>query len=611
MANYYTSRKIKTNTAKNFKDILSAGENSLVGYVYIGKSTEYPDENVIPEITDTVSNEKLIWDTMLAGKKIVSGDVELVIPKYTWTANTRYKQYDDTVPLDFLLSETTYYSIQTVTIDNAGSNYQVGDILTADSGTGISANLQVITVDGGGAVTNVSIKDSGSYTEIPTQYFNEFSSNTSSNGTGFLANLTFSSVVVYPMYVMNNEGNIYKCLCNNVSSASQVEPTGDYTQSDGFIQTEVGGNTCYLWKYMYNIRESNKFYNSGWMPIPWTYTENINDYNLNTTNLVDGALAKIVVTNPGTGYYTTNVNVASFSTGNSFVTITDDIDLTTSNIKVNMSVSGEGIQSETYITSISNTLNRLTLSKSTSGPGGSSSNTLSITTRVAVEGDGTGLLTSVQLSNTSVRKIDINSIGVGYTRANVTIYGSGTGATARAVLPPKFGHGSKPAIELGATNVMIIQRIGEIDASENGLIPTDTEFRQYGILLRPYKYGENETVVSSNANSVVSLTTDINLFAGANYTVGEKVYQGSATSPTFEGYVVSQSSTVVRLTNIFGTPAIGRLLIGQQSSVAKPIISVKNPDLEKYAGDIVHNKNILKVERSEGQAEEIRLVLKF
>ena len=61
---------------------------------------------------------------------------------------------------------------------------------------------------------------------------------------------------IYPMYVINSERNVYLCLCNNVSSNSTVEPTGQNFSSNGNIQTVGDGH---LWKYLYNIRASNKF----------------------------------------------------------------------------------------------------------------------------------------------------------------------------------------------------------------------------------------------------------------------------------------------------------------------------------------------------------------
>jgi hypothetical protein len=529
MSTKYVSLKSKVISAKRFRDAFAAEENRKVGYIFLGKNTEYPDENVIPEIFDTVTNEKKVWDTMIAAKKVVPGDVEFVIPIFRWEQGVRYKQYDDTQTLDFLLSVTEE-----------------------------------------------------------------------------------DEEIIYPMYVINSEGNVYKCLCNNVSSVSQVEPTGDYTQNQGFIQTEVGENTCYLWKYMYNIRESNKFFTDEWMPVPYRIENNQTVYNLSEDNLVDGGLNKIITVERGSGYVDSVVNVVSFVQNSSTLTISDDINLLTSNIKVNMSVVGDGILSGTFITNTDPTTKILFLSTPTISFGGGSGNTIQILTRIVVEGDGTGVVASARLrENTEIDKIDVNTFGVGYTRANVTIYGSGTGATARAVLPPKFGHGYNPAMELGATNIMITQRIGEVDASENNLIPTDTSFRQYGLMVNPYKYDGTDKLEESNANTVISQTTDITVLSGSPYTLNEKVYQGEPSNPSFYGYVVSQNLETVRLTEVVGNYTNGAILYGETSGVIRPAVAIKYPDLKPYAGDVLFAENVGKVERSEGQAEEIKLVFKF
>ena len=533
MPTNYISRKFKTTAAKKFRDSFAKDTPKKVGYVFLAKSTEYPDENVAQEIFDTVATEKETWDNMIAAKRIAAGDVEYVIPKYVWTANTRYKQYDDMQTLDFLLSET---------------------------------------VEG--------------------------------------------EVTIYPMYVMNSEGNVYKCLCNNISSLSTIEPKGTYTENDGFISTQdVNGTSSYLWKYLYNVKDSNKFFVDDWMPVPYTEsnTSISMEYDLGLNNLIDGGLNKIVMTNRGNNYVHTTVNVESFVIRANSIIVDEDIDLSTSNIKVNMQLSGSGILQGTYITQIINESKTLILSTPTIDAGGGTvANAIQVLTRVEVVGDGTETIASVRLNNSNqVEKIDVINTGVGYTRANVIIHGSGTAAAARAVLPPKFGHGYNPAIELCANNVMIVQRIGEVDASENGLIPTDTSFRQYGLLIDPYKYGENQQVSDTNANSVVSLTTDVTVLAGASYQLNEFVYQGTLSNRTFEGYVVSQDATKIKLTNVFGTPEIGPLLTGANSAVVRPVISVENPDLQPLTGDILYTRNVLKVDRSVGQAEEIRLVFQF
>jgi hypothetical protein len=534
MTTNYISRKIKVFNSKIFRDSLKESVPKKIGYIFMSKTSEYPNENVTSDLVDTVNQEKEIWNNMVLAKRIVPKDIELVIPLHTWTYNTVYKQYDDTANLDSLLI--------------ASSN-------------------------------------------------------------------------AYPMYVRNSEGNVYKCLSNSSVTGSLVEPTGTYTQNDGFIQTELNDNSNYLWKYMYNVKNSNKFYDNEyedkWIPIPYIQANtNFSDYNYNTSNLVEGSLNKIIVTNSGSNYYHTDINVAPFVSGSNTLTILDNIDLTTSNtILVNMLVSGTGIfANDSHITSVDPLQPKvLILSRPTAGSGGgtSPSNRISIKTRVVIDGDGTNTLTNVVLANNGISRIDVTNFGAGYTKANVIIYGSGTNAQARAVLPPKFGHGYNPAMELGASNVMILSRIGEIDATENGLIPTDIYFRQYGLLVNPYKYDDDFAMTETNALDVISQTVDIELLSFSNFIVNEKIYQGSLSNPEFVGYVVSQTENVVKVNNTYKQPTIGRLIIGASSGNRSTIVSYDTPDLKPYAGDIIYGKNVLKIQRSTAQAEEVKFVFQF
>jgi hypothetical protein len=535
MNSSYTSQKLKTFVSKNFKDSFKEVTPKKLGYIFLSKSSDYPNENLVTNLVDTVEQEKEIWDNMLLAKKVIPKDIELVIPRYNWTANTRYKQYDDTVPLEDLLTES---------------------------------------MDG--------------------------------------------DEVVYPMYVINLDGDVYKCLCNNVNQKSQVEPVGNFTENDGFIQTETGDGTCYLWKYMYNVRRSNKFFTDEWMPVPFVQANtDFTAYNYSSNSAIEGTLNKIKVTNSGENYFHTTVNVESFSAGTTELLILDDIDLTISNtISVNMAVSGTGIfENKTYITTIDPEKPKtLILSEPTisSGGGNASSNLISVLTRVVIDGDGTETIASVRLStDNTVEKIDVINAGINFTKANVIIYGSGTGATARAILPPKFGHSYNPAVELGASNVMVVSRIGEVDATENEVIPTDINFRQYGLLVNPYKYDDKEPMTENNTLDVISQTMDLTLLSFSNYNINEMVYQGTINNPTFIGYVVYQDTNVVKLNNIYKKPNVGSLLIGSESGSKNPVVDIKNPDLKPYAGDIIFARNILKVQRSLAQAEEVKLVFQF
>ena len=535
MTTSYVSRKAKIAAAKAFRDSFKESTPKRIGYIFLSKSLPYDDEEVVPSLLiDSVNQEKEVWDNMILGKRVISKDIELVIPRYNWIPGLRFKQYDD------------------------------------------NASLSDLT----------SISQDGNQT-------------------------------VYPMYVMNSEGNVYKCLSNNSSSVSNVEPTGTYTENDGFIQTDTEGQPEYLWKYMYNVRLSNKFFTKDWMPVPYIQANTeFTDYNYSTVNLIDGALSKIEIITPGTGYFHSEINVESFVAGSNTLTISDDIDLPASNtIKVNMLISGNGILSNsTYITQIDpNNPTTLYLSQNTVGAGGGTSleNRISITTRVLIEGDGGTTITSSTISNNTIEKIDVTNAGIGFTKANVTVYGSGTGATARAILPPKFGHGYNPAVELNATNIMVLSRIGEIDATENSTIPVDINFRQYGLVINPYKYNETSVMTETTAVDVISQTLNVELLSFSGFNLNEMVYQGDVNNPDFIGYIVQQDVNSIKLNNIYKTPVIGSLIVGATSGSQNIIVSYVNPDLEPYAGDILYARNILKVQRSLAQSEEIKLVFQF
>jgi hypothetical protein len=182
----------------------------------------------------------------------------------------------------------------------------------------------------------------------------------------------------------------------------------------------------------------------------------------------------------------------------------------------------------------------------------------------------------------------------------------------RCILDPKYGHAYNPAKELGANNVMVTVKIGEIDSSENGKISANTTFRQYGIFVDPHKYADANVVTQANANSVVSLTTDVAVDTGAAYTLDEFVYQGTspATASAY-GFVVDQGSSTIKLTNVKGSFSTGASLVGASSGTSRLIIGSGVPEFQPYSGDILYTENEVKTTRADGQAENIRLIVRF
>lgn len=512
-----TSKKLAFHTAEQFKESFFEPEPATIGYVFIGKHTTWPDEESPDTLTDTVYDEKTVWDNMYAAKKITGSELELAIPKVEWTANAVYREFDDTIAQE--------------------------DLLTAN--------------------TNQNLK---------------------------------------PMYVLNSENSVYKCLSNSSSANASSEPTGQNLSANGVINTSDG----YIWKYMYNIRPSNRFLSNTWIPVP-TSTSAL-DYDVTDVTVVDGELIHIVVTNGGSNYVHSNVTVSAFTSGCTILQLAN-----TANVSANMTVSGTGIPSLTYISSVDTPNSKITISNSASANGGGSGNTLFLTTRVDIQGDGSQATATATLSNNEVSSILLTTPGINYSYANVSVYGSGTGATARAVLPPKFGHGYNPAKELGGSNVIISMRIGEVDSSEDGLISTNTSIRQYGLLRNPHKYGSNTAANNSTANSVISQTTDVTLISGDEFELNEFVFQGTTSNTaTFFGYVNDQTSTEVKLTGVKGTPTNGVPLKGTTTNpTGRIVVTSTNPEFEPYTGGILYVENIEQIQRTDGQAENLKFVIKF
>jgi hypothetical protein len=299
--------------------------------------------------------------------------------------------------------------------------------------------------------------------------------------------------------------------------------------------------------------------------------------------------------------------VSAFASGCTILTVSN-----TTNLAANMAVTGTGIAGGTHIESIDVPNTKITISAFTISSGGGTGNYYNVRTRVYIDGDGTTAVGTPTLSGNSIGKISLTTYGRNYSRANVAIYGTGTSAAARVVLPPKFGHGFNPAKQLGASNVMISLRVGEVDSTEGGIISTDTTYRQYGLLRDPYKYGQTLQANNSTANSVISQTTDVTLIAGDAYELDEFVFQGTSGNPTFSGYVNNQGLNEVNLTKVKGTIAIGSPLKGTETNPSgRTVVTLTNPEFQPYTGDILFVENVPKIQRTEGQAENLKFVVRF
>ena len=91
----------------NAQDFLKSVSTEKM-YIFVGKTSEWPDENDAP--TPTSSEQMMInaWDNMILTKRISSANMSLAIKRYNWTSGTTYIPWDSE---DGLMREKRFYVI--------------------------------------------------------------------------------------------------------------------------------------------------------------------------------------------------------------------------------------------------------------------------------------------------------------------------------------------------------------------------------------------------------------------------------------------------------------------------------------------------------------------
>jgi hypothetical protein len=241
------------------------------------------------------------------------------------------------------------------------------------------------------------------------------------------------------------------------------------------------------------------------------------------------------------------------------------------------------------------------------GTGYTDANNITIT--ITGDGENASAVAQVNAESSTIEFITLVDKGRNYTTANViiTTTGAGVGATARAILSPSGGHGSDALSELGGSYLLLNARIR---GSENEILQTNHSYRQVALIKDPTLFIEGTPTTNTvfSELKVVTLTG-----TSVEYDVNEIVYQGtSLANSTFIGTVViwDSSNNRVFLSNFKGDPTTD-LLIGANSTAARFVTSITNPDLKYYSGKLLYTDNIKPIIRSEDQTEDFKIVLKF
>ncbi len=231
---------------------------------------------------------------------------------------------------------------------------------------------------------------------------------------------------------------------------------------------------------------------------------------------------------------------------------------------------------------------------------------------ITISGDGTEAILKANVANGKVIDVVVQNRGSDYTKANLSFSdvagGIGTGAAAEIVLSPQNGHGFDPIDELYANTIMFNV---DFDGSENGVFPTDNEYREVTLLKNPYEFGTTELA----NDSLYAMYTKIKVSPGVgDYNSDEIVFQGvTLATSTFSADVISfdEAQNLLYVNNIRGSLSTNQPIKGQTSGAIRVAINKTDPTLELYTGKILYVSNQTPVTRDEDQLDRIRFILKF
>lgn len=230
---------------------------------------------------------------------------------------------------------------------------------------------------------------------------------------------------------------------------------------------------------------------------------------------------------------------------------------------------------------------------------------------VNITGDGTGAAGYAEVTGGIITDIVVTNTGSNYSYANVSITSaSGSGATAIAPVSPVGGHGFDPISELGCNHAMYTCQFNGADI--NGVVPTDIQYRQVGLLVNPigsdtYPHPANSAIYSAYTQLVVSP-------GFGTYVSDEILYQGSSTSSaSYIGTILdfNTSTNVITLINITGTPVLNASIFGNSSGTVRTLLSVNPPTILLPSGYLAYIENRSTVQRSTDGIEQFKFVLGY
>ena len=532
----------------------------------------------------------------------------------------------------------SFYSrgeIDKVIIDNPGSGYLSNSEVTLTvsgkfvgaSGNSI-ANLRPI-FNSSGSIVDVVIKNAGNnYSNAniiitdnagtgKSLYKNLVKANVFNAGSGYIAAAvanTTANIYTYGAYRPNANAVVSLVFKNNTLTDLVILNGGEGYNTNAISNTTITISTSGVFQPTTNAQANLHFATTAIL----------------TPVVVAGLILDVVVEDPGVGY-NGNIQTTITITGNGsnaslLPYINDAGQLEDVIIEsrgqgytyADIAVIGDGQNANAFVNFSSGDLDSIQRDVELSAVEGAIYN-IRIdnpgngysTASVTLEGDGSGFLGTVNISNSNtISSISVTNPGFGYTYANVIFTGNGLNAEATAIISPSRGHGFDAVKELYADALMFYSAV---DNERIHNITIENDFRQFGILKDIKQYNNNRAYVGIVGTSCYLVTFDT-ILNDLNSTITKDLVLQLSTDPSrrFEVIEVSSNNQVI-LTSVNNyNLSVGDVLLDETTDSLFTIVAINNfPSINKFSGDMLYIDNRITTSNVDQQVAVLRTILKL
>ena len=222
---------------------------------------------------------------------------------------------------------------------------------------------------------------------------------------------------------------------------------------------------------------------------------------------------------------------------------------------------------------------------------------------VTVTGDGTGATALAVILNGSINRVLMVNPGTGYTWAQVKITGNGSGAIVRPQPNPAEGHGSNAPLELGAHYLMMLMEFG---GEESPRVPDIFSFRRVGLYMNP-----KNNAGADHTDFLVIGATKAYFNTVAGFAVNDTILFSDNTTGVVVniGNDVGGSFMILSECKRFGPGAVVRR--AASTSTSATCTSVIQPDFKPNTGSVCYIENRNAIYKNELQTEIVRIIVEF